>query len=213
MTQQPTALPDDAGSPQAIDAELTHKGKKKDKKKGMKASAGIETMFRVTYQNHIALSGLADNKANMLVSINGLMTSVLVAGIAPRVAQLSWLVAPLIALITGCVASLVFAVLASKPRLNRRAITPEQARGNGGNLLFFGHFSNMSLADFTDSMQTLIGDQQLVRDSLVRQLYFMGEALEQKYKRLQIAYTAFLLGIGTASVLLVALLIADRGPA
>jgi len=167
-------------------------------------------MFRVTYHNHVQLSGLADNKANMLVSINGLIISVLLAGIAPRLGEMSWSIAPALVLIAGCAPSLVFAVLASKPRLKPSAISVEQVKSNRGNVLFFGEFRGMPLADFSESMHALIDDPQLLRDNLIRELYFMGEALEQKYRRLQVAYTAFLLGIAGSTVLFVALLLATR---
>jgi Family of unknown function (DUF5706) len=146
----------------------------------------------------------------MLVSINGLMISVMLAGLAPRLAELSWLLAPALVLIAGCVPSLVFAVLASRPRLNRTQVSVEQVRSNAGNILFFGQFSGMPLNDFSESMHVLIGDPQLRQDGLIRQLYFMGQALEQKYRRLQVAYTAFLLGIGGASAVFAVLLIMRR---
>jgi hypothetical protein len=44
-------------------------------------------------------------------------------------------------------------------------------------------------------------DPALLYDHLARQLYHMGESLNRKYRYLQIAYAAFLLGIGLATVL------------
>jgi hypothetical protein len=212
VSQQPTSPAADARPAAAEESGDADAGQKKPKKGkgGKKAISGVETMFRVTYNNHVQLSGLADNKANMLVSINGLIISVLLAGIAPRLSEMSWSIAPALVLIAGCAPSLVLAVLASKPRLKPAAISVEEVKSNRGNVLFFGEFRGMPLADFTESMHALIDDQQLLRDNLIRELYFMGEALEQKYRRLQIAYTAFLLGIGGSVVLFVALLLGRR---
>jgi hypothetical protein len=189
-------------------ADASPKKTKKDKAK--KAAGSIETMFRVTYHNHVQLSVLADNKANMLVSINGLIISVLIAGIAPRLAEISWLIGPAFALIAGCAPSLVLAVLASRPRLKPASVSVEEVRNNRGNILFFGEFRGMPLADFSESMHALIDDPKLLTDNLIRELYFMGEALEHKYRRLRLAYNAFLLGIGGSSVLFAALLLARR---
>jgi hypothetical protein len=212
LSQQPTSSPAEPSAPPAA-FPAGGAGNKPKKDKRAKKAAGVETMFRVTYHNHVALSQLADNKASMLISINGLITSVLLAGLAPRLEALSWMLAPALVLIVGCVPSLVFAVLASRPRLNRTPVTVEQVRNNGGNILFFGQFSGMPLADFSASMQALINDPRLLQDNLIRQLYFMGQSLEQKYRRLQWAYGAFLLGIGGASVLFVTLLVLKRfGP-
>ena len=206
MNQQSQAVP---AEPEAAPADGDASTKKKKKGKGgRKTVSGIQTMFRVTYQNHIALSQLADNKANMLISINGLMTSVLVAVLAPRLTVTSWLLTPAIVLLAGCVPSLVFAVLTLRPRLNRTPITVEQVRANAGNLLFFGQFSGMPLADFNESMHTLIDNPRLLQDSLIRQLWLMGQSLKQKYRFLQIAYGLFLLGVGGAGVVLVVQLVA-----
>jgi hypothetical protein len=204
VSQQPTAVSAEPNAePAATDAI---KKKSKKGKDGRKAISGIQTMFRVTYQNHVALSQLADNKANMLISINGLMTSVLVAALAPRLAT-SWLLAPAIVLLAGSVPSLVFAVLASRPRLNRTPLTVEQVRDNAGNLLFFGQFSGMPLAEFMDSMHALLDDPRLLQDNLIRQLYHMGQSLEQKYRLVRLAYTMFILGVGGAGSLLAVLLL------
>lgn len=188
-------------------ADASDKKKKKDKGGGRKAVSGIQTMFRVTYQNHIQLSQLADNKANMLISINGLMTSVLVAALAPRLEAVSWLLMPAIVLLAGCVPSLAFAVLALRPRVNGTPSSVEQVRANAGNLLFFGQFSGMPLTDFNESMHALIDNPRLLQDHLIRQLWLMGQSLKRKYQFLQIAYVLFLVGVGGAGVVLIALLI------
>jgi len=201
VSQQPNAAEVEPEAVPAADDASSKKKKKKDKG-GRKTVSGIQTMFRVTYQNHIQLSQLADNKANMLISINGLMTSVLVAALAPRLTGASWLLMPAIVLLAGCVPSLVFAVLTLRPRLNRTPTTVEQVRANEGNLLFFGQFSGMPLAEFNESMHTLIDNPRLLQDSLIRQLWLMGQSLKQKYRFLQTAYALFLVGVGGAGLVL-----------
>jgi hypothetical protein len=91
--------------------------------------------------------------------------------------------------------------------LNRTPITVDQVRANSGNLLFFGQFSAMQIAEFTESMHALIDDPRLLHDNLIRQLYLMGQSLEQKYRLLGRAYALFLFGVGGAGVLLVVLLL------
>jgi hypothetical protein len=74
-------------------------------------------------------------------------------------------------------------------------------RSGEKNLLFFGHFTTMPLADFQASIRALGKDRKLLLDSLSRQLYSMGESLLKKYRYLQLAYAAFLTGIGLAAAL------------
>ena len=105
----------------------------------------------------------------------------------------------------------MFAVLTLRPRLNRTPISVEQVRANAGNLLFFGQFSGMPLAEFNESMHVLIDDPRLLQDSLIRQLWLMGQSLQQKYRFLQIAYALFLVGVGGAGSVLVVQLVARYG--
>ena len=199
MTEQPVALEESQETPAPPSQEQPKKDKKKKKDK---AGRGIETMYRVTYQNHIALSRLADNKANMLISINGLIISVMIA-IVTRTGAVSWSFAPMLVLITGCMVSLGFAVVAARPRLGRAPVTVDQVRDQTGNVLFFGQFTTMPLADFQESLRVLTKDQELLYAHLGRQLYHMGESLNGKYRWLQVAYAAFLASTGIATVLFV----------
>jgi hypothetical protein len=194
--QRPVAAPDS-----------TTESKKSKAEKG----AG-ETLLRVTYHNHVALSQLADTKANMLISINGVIISILIAVLTPRIGAFSWEFIPAAVLIAGCMISLAFAVIASRPRLNRRPITLEQVRRNEGNVLFFGQFMSMSLDEFQESMRLLLQDRAMAQDNLSRQLYFMGEALLAKYSRLHTAYVVFLASMGVAVALFVALLLTVGTP-
>ena len=53
---------------------------KKLKKKVRKANIpgrGVESMFRLTARNQINLSSIADNKANILISVNSIILTVL----------------------------------------------------------------------------------------------------------------------------------------
>jgi hypothetical protein len=195
--------------PLAADAVNAKPGKtdKENKDKRAERRSGVETLFRVTYQNHISLSQLADQKAGMLISINGIIISVIIAVLAPRLGTWSLSLAPALALIAGCVSSLAFAVVAARPRVDRTPVTFDDVRNGHGNLLFFGHFTTMPLADFQEAIRGLGKDRKLLRDSLTRQLYSMGAALVVKYRYLQLAYTSFLVGVGAAAALFAVLLV------
>ena len=207
MAQQPvdTSTELAAASPPA--AAPTATSKEKNSKRSERRR-GIETMFRVTYQNHIALSQLADQKAGMLISINGLIISVIIALLTPRFGTWSWTFLPGLVLVGGCLVSLTFAVIGSRPRVDRTPVTVDKVRNNEGNLLFFGHFMSMPLGDFQAAVRVLGKDRRRLHDSLTRQLYSMGSTLLRKYRYLELAYTAFLAGIGAAAVLFAALFIA-----
>ena len=61
------------------------KKKNKDKlDKALGTNRGIETMFRSAYRVQMELTALADNKANMMISINGIIISIIIASVAPK---------------------------------------------------------------------------------------------------------------------------------
>jgi len=186
--------------PAAVVAPDKPKKDKDKKKKKKERSRGIETMFRVTYSNHIALSRLADNKISMLIAANSGIISVVIT-LAIKTATVSWHFAPVLVLLAGCLVSLVFAVMAARPRVRRSRVDVDDIRNNTGNLLFFAQFTSMSLQQFQESVHVLMKEPDLLYDHLARQLYHMGESLNRKYRYLQIAYSAFLTGMGLATVL------------
>jgi len=205
MAEQPAAPALDPPTTEGADTAETHKEKRSKRAERRRA---IETLFRVTYKNHVALSQLADQKAGMLISINGLIISVIIALLTPRFDSWSWTFAPGLVLVVGCLISLAFAVVGSRPRVDRTAVTIENVRNNEGNLLFFGHFTSMPLGEFQAAIRTLGKDRKLLHDSLARQLYSMGNALVTKYRYLELAYNAFLVAIGVAAALFAVLFLA-----
>jgi pycsar effector protein len=207
---EPTVQLVPTGAPELVPAEPTpvtaamadqpKKDKDKKKKKKKERSRGIETMFRVTYSNHIALSRLADSKISMLIAANGGIISLVITLVA-KTATVSWHFAPVLVLLAGCLVSLVFTVAAARPRVRRSHVDVDDIRNNTGNLLFFAQFTSMSLPQFQEAVHVLMKEPELLYDHLARQLYHMGESLNRKYRYLQIAYSAFLSGLGVATVL------------
>ena len=62
-----------------LEEKVTKLKEKVKKVKELKPDRGIETMFRTTSKNHMELSAIADNKANIMISINSIILSVLVS--------------------------------------------------------------------------------------------------------------------------------------
>ncbi len=59
--------------------EIQLNKEKKKKRKAKRPTRGIETVFRLTSKNHIDLSSMADTKANIMISINAIILSVVVS--------------------------------------------------------------------------------------------------------------------------------------
>ena len=178
------------------------------------AARGIETMFRSVYAVQMDLTGLADNKANMMISINGIIMSIIIAAVAPKLDANPWLLVPTSVLLIGNLVSLVFAVLAARPRISRPVFDSSAPRRSEGNLLFFGTFANMREDNYVLAMEELMKDKTLVYESMIRNIYGLGSVLYRKFVLLRYAYSSFMVALilGVFSFLGVFAWLAQRGP-
>ena len=163
--------------------------------KSLGSSRGIETMFRSAYRVQMDLTGLADNKANMMISINGIIISIIIAAVAPKLDANPWLLIPSTVFLIGNLVSIVYAILAARPRVRTTPITLKDLEHSQGNILFFGDFSNLSQDDFTAGMIDLIQDKNVVYETMIRNIYGLGVVLKQKFALLTVAYTAFMIAL------------------
>ncbi len=185
---------DPTEKPPQEDAQVDTK-KKKKKDLGVGTSRGIETMFRTSYRVQQDLVGIADAKANIMISVNGLIISIILAAVSPRIGGLPLLVLPTSILLIGCVTALVYAVLAARPRVSNVPITLEKIERNEANILFFGHFVKLSESDYMQGMRDLMESQDLLYFNMVRDLYGLGQVLDKKFRLLRISYTVFMFAL------------------
>ena len=162
------------------------------KGKGLGTARGVETLFRSAYRVQMDLTGLADNKANMMISINGIIISIIIAAVAPKLDANIWLLLPTTVFLLGTLVSIVYAILAARPRVQTKHITLKDLEHSKGNILFFGDFANLTEDEFTDGMIDLIHDKNVVYETMIRNLYGLGSVLRKKFALLKVAYTSFM---------------------
>lgn len=158
---------------------------------------GVETMYRTTYRTHTNLSSMADSKANLMLSVNAIVISILVSNLLPKLQDnvTMKLVIPTILLTATCLGSMVFATLATRPKVTEGKVTREAIRQRKANLLFFGNFYNMSLDEFQWGVNEMLKDPEFLYSSMSRDLYFLGIVLAKKYQYLSICYNIFMYGL------------------
>jgi len=162
----------------------------------------VQTFFRTTYRVHINLSAIADNKANIMISVNAVLVSVLITFLSyrnigetqPRI------LLPIILFIVTGLTSLTFAVLSARPkvtRLNAEQSDPVKIRRN---VAFFGNFVNLELNQFEEAMDAMLRDDELVYGNMSRDLYFLGKVLDRKYHFLSLSYNVFMIGFFATAI-------------
>jgi len=161
----------------------------------LRLGRGVETMFRTTYRTHINLSSIADNKANLMLSINAIIISITVSSLVPRFDENPKLIIPTIILLIVCLSAIVFATLSTMPKITEGKFTREDIEQKKSNLLFFGNFYNMKMDDFHWGMMEMIKDSDFLYSSMTRDLYFLGIVLAKKYRYLRTCYRIFMYGL------------------
>ena len=181
--------------------------KKKEEVEGNFAEGkrGVETMFRTTYYNHITLSQMADNKANMMISLNAVILSILItylgaktSSIGPAFTRNPILAVPMGLLVATALASVVSAILSAQPDVTTfkwLKRSPAIATNRRINLLFFGNFTKLSLDDFQGGMSELMRNKDMLYTNMITDIYYLGEVLSRKYRLLRISYTIFMVGL------------------
>ncbi|WP_076445874.1 Pycsar system effector family protein [Chryseobacterium sp. RU37D] len=170
---------------------------KKEKEKEPKSDRSIDTLFRVTLNNHTRLSDIADSKANILLSVNAIIISVCLSVLVPKLdtPKNSHLIIPSFLLLFSSVLTIIFAILSTKPNVTETKFTKQDVEDRKVNLLFFGNFNRMLFDDYYNAMKDLIKDKDYIYDSMVKDLYYLGKVLDRKYKLLSTTYKIFMAGI------------------
>jgi hypothetical protein len=146
-------------------------------------------------QNHSALSQMADSKANILISVNSIILSIIISALFPRLQTDPTLQIPIAVIVIVCVSSIVFGILATRPNVSGGTFTREDIAAKRTNLLFFGNFHNMSLPDYDWGMTEMLNDKYYMNSSMIKDNYFLGVVLAKKYRYLRIAYNVFMYGL------------------
>lgn len=165
------------------------------KKRSELPEKGIETMFRTSLKNHMELSAIADNKANMMLSISALVLSIVISSLASKFDTHKELIGPTVFMLLVCLTSIVLATLSTNPKITGGRFTPEDVKNRKANLLFFGNFHKMKLDDYEWGMKEIMKDKEYLYSSLIRDLYSLGVVLARKYRFLRFCYLIFMYGM------------------
>lgn len=156
---------------------------------------GIETMFRISSNNHQALSQMADNKAHIMITVNSIIISVLLSVLIRSLDNEPHLTIPVAILLLVNVITIIYSILATRPNIPSGKFSKNDLDQQKVNLLFFGNFYKMPLGDFSEGMTRLMENRNFLYNSLIVNLHQQGLVLGKKYKYLRISYNIFMYGL------------------
>lgn len=194
VTQKITKMAEENDEVLALEKKVRKLKKKVKDVKEIKPTRGIETMFRLTSKNHLDLSAMADTKANIMISVNSIILSVLVSVLFRKLEEYPHLIVPASIMTIVCLSTIVFAILATRPNISKGTFTDEDIYNKKTNLLFFGNFHGMGMEKYEWAMKEMMQDADYLYSSLIRDIYLLGVVLGKKYRLLRVSYTIFMFG-------------------
>ncbi|MCK5813856.1 MAG: DUF3616 domain-containing protein [Cocleimonas sp.] len=196
--------------------------KKNNNKSPGSANKAIETMFRNAYRAQLDLLALAATKANIMISLNGAIVSILMvaSGFIYAEAKTSAILLPATLFLITSVASIYFALSAASPspapahtrigiylkniqqgNFNFYKIRKEIKQSNKHfdreslNILIFEDFSKLSKIDYIEQMHELMKNKDKVYEEMSAQLHHLGTMADRKYTMLRRSYSVFRWGV------------------
>ena len=156
---------------------------------------GIETMFKITAAKNIRISEMADSKAHIMISVNSIILSVVLGLTIKNIDEHRNLVIPTIILMLVNLSTIIYAVLATRPKITNGLFTPKDVENKTVNLLYFGSFYNMNFKEYHEGLKAMMADAEFLYSTLTKDTFWQGKVLGRKYRLLRTSYTIFLYGI------------------
>ena len=176
-----------------VEKEELKKLKKKLQKAEGRPERGIETWFRLASKNLYARLQIVDTKANILITANAIIISMVLGTLYSRLDDDPHLIYAVGGMVVTNVISITFAILATIPKAWMKNAVKGKLRDT--DLMTFDDFHDMSLADYQDSVMSVIEQGDTLYPSIIADIHRLGVSLAAKYKLIRISYLVFLYGI------------------
>jgi hypothetical protein len=155
-----------------------------------------DNMLRTAQQHHVALSSMADTKANIIITVSSIVLTIAIGRVNDPQLRLSMLV-----LCGFTLLALLLAILAVLPKY-RTLKVPGERLPEGFNLLFFGHVSALQRERYLIEMSRALSPDGSPYYFWSNDIYSLGTYLRRyKYRYLRYSYLLFLAGFVSSCLL------------
>ena len=172
---------------------------------GVRARGAVDYLLRTQQQNQVQLILLADQKANIVLTLALLMITVsggsLLDGSPHPVVMV---------LLSGALLAALLAILVLIPNLRNLRQSRQWPRRRR-NLLFFGHAAALDADDFRAEIARVLAADSYVYDAIAADLHASARVLHRKYLWLRRSYLVLLVTLVATGVLALTLLLAQGG--
>ena len=151
----------------------------------------IDYMLRETRNQLVNFSQMADIKANILLSISSVLTTLAIA----RLTDPAWTFS-IIVLVVCLLGSIFFALLAVIPSIRLLRPARKSTKDLDFNTLFFGDYSLVSYDEYLAHMEEVMNDPNRLYEVQVREIYSAGKYLQNtKFNYIKYGYILFFVGL------------------
>ena len=155
-----------------------------------------DVILRTAQQHHVALSTMADTKANIIITVSSIVLTLSIGKLDQPELRTS-----VIVLMGFTLLALLLAILAVLPKYRPLRLTTVELPPNF-NLLFFGHFAELTRDRYLVEIARTMKPDGSIYIAMANDIYSLGYYLaHHKYRYLRLSYLCFLAGFILASLL------------
>jgi hypothetical protein len=149
-----------------------------------------DNMLRTMQQHHVQLSVMADNKANILITVSSIVLTMVLANLKDPDLR-----AAMMTLAGFVLIALLLAIIAVLPKYRPLRIQQDAKLPDQFNLMFFGHFAELPRDRFLSEVTEALKADGSVYETMAKDVYALGYYLAHfKYRFLRLSYLFFLAG-------------------
>ena len=131
---------------------------------------------------------MIDTKSNILISINALILSLILGTVMSQLDSDPHLMFPIIMILLTNLASISFAIFATRPELVR-------GKSDVSNLMFYGNYQDMEESEYVEKVTNLMNEGDELYKTIAKDTYYLGKTIDRKFKMLRKSFNIFLIGL------------------
>ena len=161
-----------------------------------KLNKSVINVIRTTQRNNIDLKHIADNKANILMSINALMITLLIPIILSNrelIIDMHYYI-PLAILAITCLVTVILSALVLRPFSERGRVMKKMSEFREKSPFFFENYDRMEVEEYYKFFCDVSQDEENFFKYVIEDLHYYGKILSLKYRQVKHAYTGFIIG-------------------
>ncbi|HRQ63762.1 MAG TPA: DUF5706 domain-containing protein [Xanthomonadaceae bacterium] len=156
-----------------------------------------DNILRTAQQIQVQLSMMADTKANIVITVSSIVLTLSLGRVNDPDLGVGAITLSLFTML-----ALLLAILAVVPKYRPLRLRDHNRLPAHFNLLFFGHFAELSLDEYLDHMSRTLKPDGSIYQAQVKDLYGQGRYLSHhKYRYLRLSYVFFLSGFLLATLI------------